>query len=276
MRSNSRFLIAAVILVFGIVSYYSKRQHNDVTGENQHISLSTDQEIALGLNSAPQMESEMGGADPDSKAQALVQSIGEQVVEGSDAHTTAYKFQFHLLADRNTINAFALPGGPVFITRGLLNRLGNEAQLAGVLGHEVGHVVARHAAEHIAKSQLAQSMVGAVGVAASDDYGRGQQAAMIAAFVAQMTQLRYGRNDELEADKLGVRFMSQSGYDPRAMLEVMRILEASTKSGRQPEFMSTHPNPGNRQQHIKEAIQVGYPNGVPDGLKTGAALAHSD
>ena len=275
MRSNSRFLIAAVILVFGIVSYYSKRQHNDVTGETQHISLSTDQEIALGVNSAPQMESEMGGADPDPKAQTLVQSIGAKVVAGSDARNTAYKFQFHLLADPNTINAFALPGGPVFITRGLLNRLENEAQLAGVLGHEVGHVVARHAAEHIAKSQLAQSMVGAVGVAASDNYGHGQQAAMIAAFVSQMTQLRYGRNDELEADKLGVRFMSQSGYDPRAMLEVMRILEASSKSGRQPEFLSTHPNPGNRQQHIREAIQASYPSGVPAGLQTGAALSHS-
>jgi predicted Zn-dependent protease len=272
MRSNPRLLIAAVILIFGVVSYYSKRQHNDVTGETQHISLSTDQEIALGLNSAPEMESEMGGADPDPQAQALVQSIGEKVVAGSDARRTPYKYQFHLLADPNTINAFALPGGPVFITRGLFNRLENEAQLGGVLGHEVGHVVARHAAEHIAKSQLGQSIVGAVGVASSDNYGRSQQAAMIAALVAQMAQLRYGRNDELEADKLGVRFMSQAGYDPRAMLEVMRILEASSKSGRQPEFMSTHPNPGNRQQHIKEQIQAEYPNGVPPGLKTGAAL----
>jgi beta-barrel assembly-enhancing protease len=275
MRSNSRFLIAAVILIFGIASYYSKRQHNDITGETQHISLSTDQEIALGLSSAPQMESEMGGADPDPKAQALVQSIGEKVVAGSDARNSAYKFQFHLLADPNTVNAFALPGGPVFITRGLLNRLQNEAQLAGVLGHEVGHVVARHAAEHIAKSQLAQSMVGAVGVAASDNYGHGQQAAMIAAFVSQMTQLRYGRNDELEADKLGVRFMSEAGYDPRGMLEVMRILEASSKSGQQPEFLSTHPNPGNRLQHIKEEIQASYPNGVPAALKTGEALPHA-
>ena len=214
MRSNPRLLIAAVILILGVVSYYSKRQHNDVTGETQHISLSTDQEIALGLNSAPEMESEMGGADPDPQAQALVQSIGEKVVAGSDARNTPYKYQFHLLADPNTINAFALPGGPVFITRGLLNRLENEAQLGGVLGHEVGHVVARHAAEHIAKSQLGQSIVGAVGVASSDNYGRGQQAAMIAALVAQMAQLRYGRNDELEADKLGVRFMSQAGYDP--------------------------------------------------------------
>ncbi len=218
------------------------------------------------------MESEMGGADPDPQAQALVQSIGEKVVAASDAHGTPYRFNSTCWRTQTPLMPSLFPGGPVFITRGLLNRLENEAQLGGVLGHEVGHVVARHAAEHIAKSQLGQSIVGAVGVASSDNYGRGQQAAMIAAVVAQMAQLRYGRNDELEADKLGVRFMSQSGYDPRAMLEVMRILEASSKSGRQPEFMSTHPNPGNREQHIKEQIQAEYPNGVPSGLKMGAPL----
>src|SRR3954467_3226242 len=260
MRSNSRLLIAAAILIFGVVSYYSKRQHNDVTGETQHISLSTDQEIALGLNSAPQMESEMGGPDPDPQAQALVQSIGEKVVAGSDAHGTPYKYQFRLLADPNTINAFALPGGPVFITRGLFNRLENEAQLGGVLGHEVGHVVGRHAAEHIAKGQLAQGIVGAVAVGASDRNG-GQSAAMLAAFAAQMAQLKYGRNDELEADKLGVKFMSQAGYDPHAMERVMEILAASSKGGRQPEFMSTHPDPGNREQQIRAEIEKLYPSG---------------
>jgi len=273
MRSNARFMIAGVILLVGLLSYYGMREHNPVTGETQHISLTTDQEVALGLNSAPQMEAEMGGADPDPRAQALVERVGEAVVARSAAHETPYKYSFRLLRDPNTVNAFALPGGPIFITRGLLNRLENEGQLAGVLGHEVGHVVARHAAEHIAKSQLAQTLVGAAGVAASDDYGRGRQAAIAAALVAQMMQLRYGRNDELEADQLGVRFMSEAGYDPRAMLGVMKILESASKGGqRQPEFMSTHPNPGNRLQHIQEAINKLYPGGVPAELRSGASL----
>ncbi len=225
MRFNPRILIAAIILIIGLIGYYGKSVLNPVTGEKQHISLTTDQEIALGLGAAPRMADEFGGLDPDENAQALVRKIGDRVVAKSIASTTPYKFQFHLLRDPQTVNAFALPGGPIFITRGLLTRLQNEAQLAGVLGHETGHVVARHSAEHMAKSQLGQSIVGAIYVGSSDQYGRGQQAAMLAAVANQMVQLKYGRQDELEADTLGVRVMSQAGYDPRALLGVMKILE---------------------------------------------------
>lgn len=240
-----------------------------MTGETQHVALSTDQEVALGLQSAPEMAAQFGGEDPDPQAQALVERVGQRIVQNSGARDSAYKYRFTVLRDAETINAFALPGGPIFITRGLLKRLENEAQLAGVLGHEVGHVVARHAAEHIAKSQLAQGVVGAVVVGASDESGRGRSAAMIAAFAAQMAQLRYGRNDELESDRLGVRFLSEAGYDPRAMLAVMKILAGSGKGGRQPEFMSTHPDPGNREQQIQAEIQKRFPNGVPPELTSG-------
>jgi len=272
MRFNPRILIAVVILLVGLAGYYGKNVTNPVTGEKQHISLSTDQEIALGLGAAPRMEEEMGGLDPDENAQALVQRVGERVVAKSVASTTPYKFQFHLLRDPQTVNAFALPGGPVFITRGLLTRLQNEAQLAGVLGHETGHVVARHSAEHMAKSQLGQSIVGAIYVGSSDQYGRGQNAAMMAAVANQMLQLKYGRQDELEADTLGVRVMSEAGYDPRQLLEVMKILEAASGGRRQSEFMSSHPNPGNREQVIGQAIAKMYPKGVPRELSSGARL----
>ena len=267
MRSSPRLLIALGILVFSFVAYYMKRDVNPVTGETQHISLTADQEVALGLQSAPQMAAQFGGPDPDAEAQARVQRVGEWVVEHSPAKEAPYKFQFTLLRDPETVNAFALPGGPVFITRGLYKRLENEAQLAGVLGHETGHVVGRHAAEHIAKSQLAQGVMGAVVVGASDRYDHAQAAAMIAAFAAQMAQLRYGRSDELEADRLGVDYMAKAGYDPRAMERVMEILAASSKGGRQPEFLSSHPNPGNREQQIEAEIRKLYPNGVPPQLK---------
>jgi predicted Zn-dependent protease len=267
MRRSPRLFIAAGILILSLIGYYMKREVNPVTGETQHISLSADQEVALGLQSAPEMAAQFGGEDPDPAAQAMVQRVGAQVVRSSDAHGAPYQFHFTLLRDPETVNAFALPGGPVFITRGLFKRLENEAQLAGVLGHESGHVVGRHAAEHIAKNELAQGVVGAVAVGASDDQGHGRSAAMLAAFAAQMAQLKYGRSDELEADRLGVKFMAQAGYDPRAMLRVMQILEESSKGGRQPEFMSTHPNPGNRQVQIKAEIEKLYPQGVPANLK---------
>lgn len=258
--------------VVGLVSYYGYRQVNPVTGETQHISLTQDQEVALGLQSAPQMAAEFGGLDPDSDVQSGVSEVGQRIVTRSVAGKTPYQFRFQVLADAETVNAFALPGGPVFITRALLNRLENEAQLAGVLGHEVGHVVGRHSAEQIATSQFAQTLVGAVGVATSNGEGGGQQAAYLAGFVGQMVQLKYGREDELQADSLGVDLMSEGGYDPRALINVMEILARSSGGSRQPEFLSSHPDPGDRQEKIREAIAKRFPSGVPADLSLGREI----
>ena len=269
---RGRVLVALVLAVVSLFGYYGVRQFNPVTGETQHISLSRDQEIALGLQSAPLMAEQFGGLDPDGAAQAAVSAVGERVVRQSIAGETQYEFSFHLLRDPATVNAFALPGGPIFITRGLFQRFENEAQLAGVLGHEIGHVIARHSAEHLAKSQLAQGLINAVGTAGSDGMDNGQRAAQAAAVVAQMVQLRYGRGDELQADTLGVRLMSEAGYDPRALLEVMRILAEAGGSSRQPEFLSSHPNPGNRQELIRRAIASHFPDGVPRNLTLGRGI----
>ncbi|HET7498982.1 MAG TPA: M48 family metallopeptidase [Candidatus Eisenbacteria bacterium] len=266
---RGRLLLGLLIAAISVISYYSLQQQNPVTGETQHIAMDVDQEVALGLESAPQMAQEMGGLDPDESIQQRVQRVGQRVVQQSEARGTPYQYHFYALADPQTVNAFALPGGPVFITRGLLSRLENEAELAGVLGHEVGHVVGRHTAAAIAKSQLAQGLIGAAGVAGSDDQGGGQRSAQLAALVAQMVQLRYGRGAETQSDTLGVRFMTEAGYDPRAMLEVMRILSESSGPGREPEFMSTHPDPGNRSQVIQGAIERRYPNGIPSNLTLG-------
>ena len=249
--NRSRFVIALAMVGFALLSYYGVREKNPITGESQHVGLSQEQEVVLGLQSAPEMADQFGGLDPDASVQSDVETVGKRVVSQSVAQQTPYKFQFHVLADPQTVNAFALPGGPVFITRGLLQRLGSEAQLAGVLGHEVGHVVARHASEQIAKSQLAQGLVGAVGVATSD-----QQAA--------------------QADALGVDLMSSAGYDPREMIEVMSVLKKASGGSRQPEFLSTHPDPGNREEKIRQQITAKYPGGVPANLTRGREIRMGD
>ncbi len=269
MRSNkTRLIIGAVIALFGLVSYFFSTQTNPVTGEKQHVgNLTAEQETQMGLQAAPEMVQQMGGELADPALQDYVERVGQQVVSHSDAQKGPYKFDFHLLADPETVNAFALPGGQVFITTALLSKLQNEAQLAGVLGHEVGHVIGRHGAEHMAKSRLGQTMVGAVAVGASDDQGHGRMAAMAAVFATQMIDLKYGRNDENEADKFGVRFMTESGYDPQEMIGVMQILKAASGSGgRQPEFFSTHPDPGNRIESIRQDIQTEFPQGLPADL----------
>jgi len=271
MRRNPRLIIALIIAAIGLVSYYTSRQTNPITGESQSIALTPEQEIALGLQSAPEMAAQFGGLDPDPQLRDFVSSVGNRVVQNTVASQTPYEYQFHLLADPQTVNAFALPGGPVFITRGLLSRLHNEAQLAGVLGHEVGHVIGRHSAERIAKDQLMQSLIGAVGMASDDPYSAQQMAAV----VASMVQMKYGREDETQSDSLGVHLMSDAGYDPRELIHVMEILAEASGGQQQPEFMSTHPDPGNRSARIQEHIQTRFPNGVPENLSKGVSFAPS-
>ena len=216
------------------------------------------------------MASQFGGLYPSQELQQYVNQVGERVVQQSEATKAGYPYDFYLLRDPQTVNAFALPGGQVFITAALMKRLRSEAQLAGVLGHEVGHVVGRHGAEHLAKQRLGAALVTAVGVAASDDRGRGQRAAVIAQAVNQLLSLQYSREDELEADRLGLRFMSEAGYRPQAMVEVMQILQTASNGSAKPEFLSTHPNPGNRLERLQELITKQYPNGIPPNLESGS------
>jgi predicted Zn-dependent protease len=186
-----------------------------------------------------------------------VQEVGTKLVRNTDAgKKSPYRdsFQFHLL-EHDMLNAFALPGGQIFITTTLFNQLENEAQLAGVLGHEIGHVIHRHAAQQMAKGQLGQSLVGAVAVGASDERGRGQMATMAAAMAAQMLQLKYGRNDESQSDSTGVDYMAQAGYDPREMLGVMTVLKNASKGRGGPEFMQSHPLPDTRLAEIKQLVE---------------------
>lgn len=265
--SSVRIIIGLIFAGIALLSYFASSSFNPVTGETQHISLTQQQEIALGLQSAPEMAQEFGGEANDPQAQALVDRLGQRLVKQSVASTSGYPFEFTVLADDQTVNAFALPGGPVFITEALLQRLETEGQLAGVLGHEIGHVVARHSAEQLAQQELTQGLTGALVIATYDPNDPNSQgAANIAQIVGQFINLRYSRADELEADGLGVRLMSEAGYDPRSLIRVMDILEQASGGSPQPEFASTHPNPGNRRAVIQAEIQKLYPNGVPGGL----------
>jgi beta-barrel assembly-enhancing protease len=248
---GGRLIMGIAVALLALVSYFMSSEINPITGEKQHLSLSTDQEIAMGLQAAPEMARQFGGLAQDASKQLLADRIGSQLVSNSVASKTDWQYEFHVLADRETVNAFALPGGQLFITQALFDKLKTEDQIAGVLAHEISHVIARHSAQQLAKMQLTQGLSSAA-VIASGDYNAGQMAAVI----GQMVNMKYGRDDELEADTLGVRLMHEAGYDPNAMIEVMHILNAESKGARQPEFFSTHPNPDNRIQHIKDAISA--------------------
>ena len=241
-----RILIGLAIVAFAFFKKCANTEVNEYTGKEQVISMDPEQEIAIGLQSAPQMAKEYGGFHPDNSLQAYVDQVGAKLVDNTIARETPYRYEFHLLADEQTVNAFALPGGQIFITYALYSQLSSEDQLAGVLGHEIGHVIGRHSAERIANSEFWQTVAQGANV--------GADAGGLVAGIGQNVLLGNGRDDELESDDLGVRFMIKAEYDPREMITVMQLLKAAAGPNRAPEFKSTHPDPDNRIEKIEEAI----------------------
>ena len=261
-RRPRRRSLASMLMIFLIVGgfslfrYFSSSQVNEITGETQYVSISPQEEIALGLQSAPSMIQQYGGLHPDQNAQEIVDEVGERLVNNTVVRASGYRYDFHLLADANVVNAFALPGGQVFITAALYSKLENIDQLAGVLGHEIGHVIHRHGAERIAKMELTQGLTGAA-VVASGDYNTAQAAQMI----GNLINMKYGRDQELESDDWGVLLMMEAGYDPYELIGVMDILEDASGGSRVPEFQSSHPSPENRREKIEESIEK-YKNAI--------------
>lgn len=262
-----RLIFALVVAGVSLFVYFGRTSTNPLTGKTQRVAMTIDQEIALGLQAAPEMAQQFGGLLQDQGAQDLVDSIGAKLLSALPAEARPYPFDFHVLADPSTVNAFALPGGQVFITDALMDRLTTEGQLAGVLGHEIGHVVGRHSAEQLAKAELTQGLTGAAVIATYDPQNPASRSApAIAMMVGQLVNMSFSREHELEADQLGVRMLADAGYDPRALIAVMRVLAEASEGGAPPEFFSTHPNPDNRIGKIEEAIAAEFPQGVPSGL----------
>lgn len=250
-----RIIIAFFLALGSLFTYCTSTQPNPVTGENQRIQMTVEQEVALGGQAAQEVVREFGGLDPDASAQARLDEIGEGIVAQSDAAQMPYDFDFHLLATEEVVNAMALPGGHIFVTRALWQALETEEQLAAVLGHEISHVVARHGAEHLAKAQLTESLTGAAVLATYDPDNPGSiQAGQLAQLVGQLTSMRFSRDDELEADSLGLRFVDEAGYEPQALIQALEILARAGPGNRMPEFFSTHPSSEKRIQRLREQI----------------------
>lgn len=265
--SLGRIIVGLLLALISVISYCASSTYNDVTDETQYVGISPEQEVALGLQAAPEMARQHGGLLRDEELQAYLDQICRRLIENSEAAATEWPFECHLLAEEEAINAFALPGGQLFITAALYQRLETEGQLAGVMAHEIGHVVARHSAQRIAKQELTQGLTGAAVIASyNPDNPRTGQTAQMAAVIGQLVNMQYGREDELQSDQLGVQFMSEAGYDPRAMIAVMEVLAGASEGARPPEFFSTHPNPDNRIAQIEAAIEAQFPDGVPAGL----------
>ncbi|MFO1069244.1 MAG: M48 family metalloprotease [Geminicoccaceae bacterium] len=201
---------------------------NPATGELQYTSVSPQEEVAIGKAEHPKILAEYGGAYGDAKVTRYVSGIGQKLAKVSDTPDLTFTFT---VIDSDIVNAFALPGGYVYVTRGLLALANNEAELAGVLAHEIGHVAARHTAQRITQAQMGQIGAGlatVLGAVLLGDTGAqlGQQ---LGGTGAQLYIQRYSREQEFQADELGVRYLARAGYDPQAMATFLGQLEQNDR-----------------------------------------------
>ncbi|MCU0689435.1 MAG: M48 family metalloprotease [Phycisphaerales bacterium] len=250
--------LAAVIGVAGTLGGCVR---NEVIGRSQLIGISQQQEIALGAQAQPQLISEMGGKVPDAEANNYVIEVGRALAATTEGQNPQLPWEFSFI-NSNDINAFALPGGKVFITRGLVSKMTSEAQLASVLGHEVGHVTARHTAERIGQAQMAQVGMQIGGSLLGNASATVQELGGIALQIGGAAiPLKFSRDQEIEADLLGMRYMVRAGYNPRGALEVMQILaEASggRGGGGLGSLLATHPDPQARAERIVQELNGQY------------------
>ena len=200
---------------------------NQTTGRSQFNAMSRDQEIALGAEAKPGLVQEMGGEVAREDVKAYVKEVGMKLAASTEGDNPSLPWEFTLL-DSDVINAFALPGGKVFMSRGLATKMKNEAQLASVLGHEVGHVTARHINDRMADSMWVSAAAGIASVLLEDTTGAiGELAPQVVQLGGQSVLMRFNRKQELEADSLGVRYMVKNDYDPTGALGVICLLYTS-------------------------------------------------
>jgi len=260
--------IARLALIAGAVSTCAT---NPATGGHMFSLISEGQEIEMGREADASIVAQMGLVD-DSAVQRYVSDLGLRLARASERPNLPWTFR---VVDDPVINAFALPGGYIYITRGILAHFNSEAELASVLGHEIGHVTARHSVQQISKQQLGQIGLGVAQIAAP----RLGQFLGVAAAGLELLFLKFSRDDENQADELGLRYMRRGGYEPREMVQVYVMLQrvgAASGSARIPDWQSTHPNPVDRQERINRQVAAIPPDSMGGAVRRPEFLRQVD
>lgn len=208
-------------------------------------------DVKLGRDASRQVEQQMPILN-DGQAQQYVERVGERLVSAIPAQfqQPAFNYTFKVVNARD-INAFALPGGPMYVNRGMIEAAKNEGEMAGVMAHEISHVALRHATAQATKQGSATNTLGTIGLILGGAILGGQTGAQLGAAAAQAWQTKYSRDYETQADILGSQIMADAGYDPRDLANMFQTI-AQQGGGRAPEWLSSHPDPGNRYQKINQ------------------------
>jgi predicted Zn-dependent protease len=259
--------VLALLTVLGLVACAI----NPVTGKKELSLISEDQEVAMGVQNYPVMTQISGGLYQDKGLQNYVSQVGKKLVAVS--HRPDLPFQFNVV-NSGEVNAYALPGGKISITRGLISEMQNEAQLAAVLGHEVGHVTARHVNEMITRQILTQSA--AVGLSIylqQQDMKNADYYSAAGMMAAQLMMLRFSRDNERQSDELGMDYVIKAGYNPQGMVELQEILLAAHESepSRLEALLLTHPLSSERIETARQRITTLE---LPPGLTMGQQTFH--
>jgi predicted Zn-dependent protease len=260
-RRLRALLILSLLPLLGLPAA-CERVVNPATGEAEYTTLGPEEERAIGARQHPQVLQQFGGAYPDEALQRYVEQVGDRLVDGSDVPDRDFTFT---VLNSDVPNAFALPGGYVYVTRGLLALAENEAEIAGVLGHEIGHVAARHAAQRQTQATGAGILatLGTIGAAIFGGETAAELAQQVGGLGAEAYIAGYSRDQELEADDLGLEYMAKANYDPRAMATFLRKLDQQTElsrtlTGQEGEaafgWFATHPRTLERVERV--AIEV--------------------
>jgi len=263
MNSKSRIRIAALACLLSFAAPNISAQRTQVKpGIDKY---SPEQDVELGRKAALEVERKMPMCN-DPKVDAYLTALGHRLIEHLNTHGVDYPWEFHSVNDK-AVNAFALPGGFVFINRGAIEASDNEAQLAAVMAHELAHVALRHGTNQATKAQYAEIGAGIMGAAGNI---LGGIAGAAAAGAGQLTfgsvLLHYSRGAETQADIVGTQVLYDSGYDPRAMAGFFENLNASEQGGKAPpEFFSDHPNPDHRIERVDTEIRK--LGGAPEGAQ---------
>jgi len=249
-RARARRLLWLVVLL-AIEAYPQSASPEFPNPGNAHMS--RQDQRTLGLQAAAQVYQQMPVLPDSSPETEYIRQLGQKLVATIPSQYS-WPFEFHVVAQKE-INAFALPGGPMFVNLGTITAAANEAQLAGVMAHEMSHVYMQHSAKQASKAQTTGMLAGLAGAVLGAAVGGtvgslGQQGIQMG---AQGLMLKYSRTDEAQADAVGAVILYKAGYNPQALADFFKTLEA--QGGSPPQWLSDHPNPGNRQQAIEKEIQ---------------------
>lgn len=251
--SGKRLASVTLMAMLAILPVAAIAQTTQVRAPSNKYKVQDD--IKLGNDASRQVEQKFPILN-DADATNYVARVGERLVASipPQFRQPAFDYRFKVVNARD-INAFALPGGPMYVNRGMIQAAKNEGEMAGVMAHEISHVALRHATAQATKQGSAKNTLGTIGLILGGAILGGQTGAQLGGLIAQGWQTKYSREYETQADTLGARIMADAGYDPRDLANMFRTIAGERTGGGAPEFLSSHPDPGNRYAKINREAQ---------------------